>query len=192
MSKSFLLGAICLLWAGFVSAQQQHYFSNENYLNLTPKNTHFVIVADDPALLADAAKEQVKEYKSWPHARHAILSTKRAMRTDEVVASLGFDTDEVQVSPAYALPDGFKLYPTPTIVFKPVDEHELPTIEKVLAAFPIKAKKLRFGTWRFELEDLDQVFAAAQTLQRSGLVAFAHPDFYAPMRRHQDPLYPEQ
>jgi len=171
MSKSFLLGAVCLLWAGFVSAQQPYYyFSNEKNVNLAPTNTHFIVVADDPALLAEVGTDQVKEYQSWPHARHAILSTTRALSTDEVVASLGFDTDEVQVSPAYALADGFKLYPTPTVVFKPVDENDLPAIEKVLANFPIKAKKLRFGTWRFELEDLDRVFSAAQTLQRSGLV----------------------
>lgn len=192
MLKSFLTGAFCLLWVGFAIAQQKHYFSHENKLNLTPTNNHFIIIADDPTVLADVRKDQVKEYQSWPHARHAILSTPHAMNIEEVVANLGFDTDEVQVSPAYTLADGFKLYPTPTVVFKPGDENDLTRIESVLADFPIKTKTLRFGTWRVELKDLDQVFAAAEALWLSGLVAFAHPDFYAPMRRHQDPLYPQQ
>jgi subtilisin family serine protease len=192
MFRFFLAGALCLLCAGCAVAQQQHFYSHEKQINLTASNTDFIVVAANPALLVAARQDNVKQYQRWPHARHAVLSTTRALTPAEVITSLGFDTDDVQVSPAYTLADGFKLYPTATVVFKPGDKNDLPAIERALAGIPVKKKDLRFGTWRYQLEDLNQVFAAASTLRLSGLVEFAQPDFYAALRRYQDPLYPDQ
>ena len=194
MFKVILLEAICLLWAGIAVAQSQHFYADGSPVGLSPVNTSFIVTADSPAPLAIANTKRVKAYQNWPHRPYAIVRSDRAMTTAEVVAALGFDTDEVQISPGYALPDGFVLYPTPRIAVRLGDKHDESAMRQVLSAFDVKSSERRYGTYRIELNKLNDVFAAANALYESGLTEFAHPDFYAPIERHQvsDPLFAQQ
>ena len=194
MLRSILLAAACLLGSTLVIAQSQHYFSGQGRVDLSPTTMHFIVTDDDAATLQSVRIDDVKQYESWPHKPYAVLETSRAMTPDEVVASLGFDTDEVQVSTAFSLADGFVLYPTRNIAFKATSKTDIGNIRQILSQYGVKAMEKKFGTYRVELNDLDRVFAASNALQASGLVDFAHPDFYAPIERFQinDPLFNQQ
>lgn len=194
MLRSLFLAAACLLGTSLAIAQSQHYIADNNRVDLVPTTHQFVITANDAATLQSVRVDDVKEYESWPYKPYAVLETTRAMTTDEVVSSLGFDTDEVQVSTAFALEDGFVIYPTRNIAFKAGDKNDIVAIQQVLGQYGVKSIEKKFGTYRVEMNELAAVFGASNALVASGLVDFAHPDFYAPIERFQinDPLFSEQ
>ena len=110
------------------------------------------------------------------------------------MAELGFSADQVQISPGYALSDGFIIYPTRIIVAQLIDKNDKDAMTNMVRRFGVKSITKKFGTYRIELEDVNQALAAANKLQESGLVHFAQPDFYAPIERQQisDPLFTQQ
>lgn len=198
MLRTLLLGAACcLLWASSVFAQNRaYYWADDSRMDLTPSNTHFIVTADDAATLMSASvkQENVQRYESWAHKPYAVVETATAMTPDQLIVQLGFDTDEVQISTGYALNDGFVIYPTRTIVAQLVDKDDKAAMVRLAERFGIEAMTLKYGTYRIELENVNQALAAANTLQESGLVNFAQPDFYAPIERYQinDPLFSQQ
>ena len=194
MLRSLFLAAACCLWTTLAIAQGQYYFADNERVDVSPTTHQFIVTANDAATLQRVRIDDVKAYESWPHKPYAVLETTRTMTTAEVVQSLGFDTDEVQVSTAFALEDGFVIYPTRNIAFKAGDKNDIVAIQQILGQYGIKSIEKKYGTYRVELNELDQVFAASNALEASGLVDFAHPDFYAPIERFQinDPLFNQQ
>ena len=194
MIRSLLLGAACFLLSTFAVAQTDYYWTTGGKMAVTPSTHHFVVTASEAAVLGTVAATDVKQYQSWPHKPYAVVEMNRAMTTAEVVASLGFDTDEVQVSTAFRLSDGFTLYPTRNLAVQLLNKEDLPLMEQLLAGYGVKQMTKKFGTYRVEMSNLSDVFAAANALQESGLTRFAHPDFYAPVERYQinDPLFDQQ
>ena len=197
MLRNLLLGAACLLWATTLvaqSAQAEYYWTDNGRVALTPSTTHFIVTADDPTVLGTVKPDDIKQYQSWPHKPYAVVEVTSAMTTAEVITSLGFDTDEVQVSPGFAQADGFVMYPTRNVVAKLIDKDDADAAAQLVGRYGVKAMADRFGTFRFEMQQLDRVFAAANALQESGMVLFAMPDFYAPIQRYQiqDPLFSQQ
>ncbi len=161
---------------------------------LTPSQTNFIVTADAATTLTGIKPGNVKKYESWAHKPYAVVETVTAMTPDQLVAKLGFDTDEVQISTGFALEDGFVIYPTRTIVAKLIDKDDEAAMERMAATFGVKAITKKYGTYRIELDNVKQALVAANTLQESGLFHFAHPDFYAPIERFQinDPLFSQQ
>jgi subtilisin family serine protease len=190
-----LLGAICLLWAATISAQTtDYYWADNDRMAITASSTHFIISADDAAILSSAKLENVKRYESWAHKTYAVVELASALSTHQLIVALGFDTDEVQVSPGYALSDGFVVYPTRTVVAKLIDKDDKDAMLELADKYGVKSVEKKFGTYRIEMEQADQVLAAANELHESGLFYFAQPDFYAPIERYQinDPLFSQQ
>ncbi|MEO0731917.1 MAG: S8 family serine peptidase [Bacteroidota bacterium] len=195
MLRNILSGVLCLALSFTATAQTKYYWANGDKVQLTAKTNQFIVTADEAATLVNApAPQNVKRYQRWGLDMHpfSILEVSSTMSEAEVVATLGFDTDEVQVSPGYALSDGFVIYPTRTVLAKLKDKAEVGAMEGLMSQYNVKETKLLYGLYRMELSDLDQVFDASNALMESGLVEFAHPDFYAPIVKHQDPLFPEQ
>ncbi|SEP55884.1 S8 family serine peptidase [Neolewinella agarilytica] len=194
MFQRLLLGALCVLWASLSFAQTKHYYAAGEKVQLTPSSTQFIVTANTASTLATVKRTDVKQYDNWAHKPYAVVEATRSMRADEVANSLGFDTDEVQVSPAYLQADGFALYPTRTVVVKLKDKNDAAAMLQTVAAMGVKTIVKKFGTYRMEMNQLSDVFAAANKLEESGLAIFAQPDFYAPIERFQinDPLFSEQ
>ncbi len=195
MQKTLLLGAICLLWASLATAQtDDYYWADNDRMTLTASSTHFIITADAPTTLTSIKPGNVKRYESWSHKPYAVVESASPTSIHQLIIALGFDTDEVQISPGYALSDGFILYPTRTIVAQLINKEETGAMEDMAKKFGVKSIAKKFGTYRIELKDLDQVLTAANAMQESGLFHFAQPDFYAPIERYQinDPLFSQQ
>ncbi|MFK8165559.1 MAG: S8 family serine peptidase [Lewinella sp.] len=194
MFNKILLGAVCLLWASIAFSQNQYYHTDNSILSLTATTHNYIITANESSTLQRVKMDDVKQYQSWSHKTYAVLEATRAMTTAEVAASLGFDTDEVQISTGYALEDGFVIYPTQEIVVKLGDKNDAPAMQQILARFGVKDMVKKYGTYRVTMNQLDHVFKAANALAESGLAEFAQPDFYAPIQRYQinDPLFSQQ
>ncbi|MEM9258151.1 MAG: S8 family serine peptidase, partial [Bacteroidota bacterium] len=152
------------------------------------------ITADDATTLTSAQPSDLKRYESWPHKPYAVVESATDLTVDQLIVKLGFDTDEVQISPGYSLSDGFIIYPTRTVVAQLIDKNDEAAMGTMAKQFGLKAIDKKFGTYRMELENVNQVLSAANEMQESGLFHFAQPDFYAPIERYQinDPLFGQQ
>ncbi len=194
MKRILLLSFVLFLYASSVVGQTNNYYwADDNRMELTPSKTHFIVTADASSTLT-AVKSKNLRYESWAHKPYAVVQSATDLTIHELVVELGFDTDEVQVSPGYALSDGFVIYPTRTIVAKLINKDDEAAMLNMADRFGVKGTSLKYGTYRIELEDVSQAFAAANALQESGLFHFAQPDFYAPIERYQinDPLFSQQ
>ncbi|MEM7574634.1 MAG: S8 family serine peptidase [Bacteroidota bacterium] len=192
---SSLLGAIALLWASTLTAQTNNYYwADDKQMDLAASSTHFIITADDPSILTTARSGNLEKYESWEHKAYAVAESDRSITAAQLIIELGFDTDEVQISPGYALDDGFVIYPTRTIVAQLIDKDDRDAMVRMTDRYDVKSITERFGTYRIELADVSKSLGAANELQESGLFHFAHPDFYAPIERYQvsDPLFSQQ
>ena len=195
MKKTLLLGAICLLFATISMAQaNDYYWADNNRIALTASGTHFIVTADDATTLTSVDPKNVKRYESWAHKTYAVVESESELSIPQLIVALGFDTDEVQISRGYALSDGFILYPTRTIVAQLIDKDDKEAMIDMANRYGVKTVSKRFGTYRIEMEHVDQVLDAANALNESGLFYFAQPDFYAPIERFQinDPLFSQQ
>ncbi len=195
MFRNLLFGAICFIWGTALTAQTTDYYWVDNdRMELTASSKHFIVTADAATTLTGISPENVKKYESWEHKPYAVVETNNAMSASQLMEELGFDADEVQISTGYALSDGFIIYPTRTIVAKLIAKDDVQVMTEMAERYGVKTITKKFGTYRIELEDVNQAFAAANTLHESGLFEFAQPDFYAPIERFQvnDPLFSQQ
>lgn len=193
MLNRLLYVVLCLGWLLPAQAQDQYYYADDSRIDLSASSTHFIVTADRAGTLVTAQLQDLDGYQSWSHKPYAVYASDRPTTVPEVIATLGFDTDEVQVSPGYAYEDGFVVYPTRTVVARLADKADQLRLRKVLADYGIRQSEEKYGVQRIELDRLDQVFEVANRLQESGAFAFAQPDFYAPVTRYQqDPLFGQQ
>ncbi len=195
MLRTLFFGAICFLWVSILNAQvNDYYWADNERVELTASSTHFIVTADDASTLTSAESEKVKQYENWAHKPYAIVESNNSTTINELMTELGFDLDEVQISSGYALADGFVVYPTRTIVAKLIDKDDNAAIEDLGKRVDVRSITKKFGTYRIELENVNDVLRVANELHESGLFYFAQPDFYAPIERFQvnDPLFSQQ
>lgn len=180
--------------ANAIAQTNDYYWADNDRMELTPSSNHFIITADASTTLTSIKPDNVKQYDSWAHKQYAVVELENATTIHDLIVQLGFDTDEVQISPGYALADGFIMYPTRTIVAQLIDKSNEATMMDMAKRFGVKSMNLKFGTYRIELDDVNDALTAANTLQESGLFHFVQPDFYAPIERYQinDPLFNQQ
>ncbi len=177
-----------------MAQSNDYYWTSNNRITLTASSTHFIVIADAPSTLTSTMRGNMKRYESWAHKPYAIVESDDKISSRRLITKLGFDSGQVKVSPGYALPDGFIIYPTPTIVAQLIDQNNKDAMTNLAMKFGVKNISQKFGTYRIELEDVNQALVAANALQESGLFHFAQPDFYAPIERYQvsDPLFSQQ
>jgi len=195
MLRTLFFGAVCLLWSSLLTAQtSDYYWVDNNRMELTASNTHFIFTADDAATLEGIKSGQLRQYQNWAHKPYAMVEAENEITPEKLMIQLDLDPNEVQISPGYALSDGFIIYPTRTIVAQLYGKDNKAAIENIAKKFGMRSVTKKFGTYRIELDDVNQAISAANALKESGLFSFAQPDFYAPIERYQvnDPLFSQQ
>lgn len=194
MKRFFLLGAICLLGLSFIQAQTKYYWSTEGKISVNASEYNFIVTANEGVSLDRVKLDNVKQYESFAHKNYAVFESVRPLSAEQVAASLGFDTDEVQVSPGFQYDDGFTIYPTRKVVAQLNRKEDLSAMMDIVTQFSVRTITDKNGIFRIELAQLDDAFTLANKLQESGLTNFSHPDFYAPIERYQvnDPLFGQQ
>jgi subtilisin family serine protease/chitodextrinase len=194
MKRLFLLGALCLLGLSFVQAQTQYYWGSEGKLTVTASPYQFIVTANEGVSLDQVRPDDIKQYESFAHKNYAVFESVRPLTADQVATALGFDTDEIQVSPGFKYDDGFTIYPTRKIVAKLNRKEDVGAMMDMVNQYGAKSIVDKNGIFRIELVQLSDAFELSNKLHESGLTAFAHPDFYAPIERYQinDPLFGQQ
>lgn len=167
--------------------QEVSYQAGGERLSLRPDPTSFIVYGDEVQRLGGVAG--VKRLEIFSNKSFAVVAAGRRLASDEVAPLLGLDPTTVQVSPGYRLPDGFMIYPTPTVVFRLRNQGDL---AELIAGIDYTEVKERFGVHRLQLRELSEVFTVAERLYDSGLVDFAQPDFYAKAERYTDPMFGTQ
>jgi len=195
MLRTLLFGAICLLSTTILLSQSNtYYWADDARVEITPSSTHYIVTANSSAQVKYLRSYLLKDYKSWDHKSYAVAETKAETNARDFSDAFGFNPEEVNVSPGYALSDGFIIYPTRTVVVNLIDKNDKDALIKLANKFDVKSVTKKFGTYRIELKDANQAIEAANTLMESGLCTFSQPDFYAPIERYQinDPLFGQQ
>ena len=197
MKRTKLFWLACFL-AFFTSlkAQNAYYYSDNGKLSLTQSPQHFIISTyDGTALqkLQSTKSSLVKNVEAFSHKGFAIIETATPVpQPESMLTALGIKSRVRSVSAGYAYEDGFVIYPTHHVVFRPRAKGDFNGINQILSRFGIKDFDEQYGVFRVEIEDLSQCFAVANALYQSGLTQFAQPDFYAPAQRNADPLFSQQ
>ncbi|MEM8906570.1 MAG: S8 family serine peptidase [Bacteroidota bacterium] len=196
MLRTLLLGTFCFLWTSFLMAQTtDYYWADNNRIAIVASNTHFIVTADAASTLTRVKpSSDVKQYESWAHKPYAIVESNGGTSVNQLLTELGLSPDQANISPGYALSDGFIIYPTRTIVAKLIDKDDKDAMTNMVDRFGVHAITEKYGTYRIELKNVNQALRAANAMQESGLFYFAQPDFYAPIERYQisDPLFSQQ
>ncbi len=195
MFRKLFMGALCFLWASLSIAQtNDYYWADDEKKDLVASKTQFIITSDQSSELSNAKAENIKNYEAWSHKPYAVATTTTATTSRALIEKLGLDPSKVQVSPGYALSDGFVIYPTQTIVAKLIRKEDNVKMLDLARRYGFKSISKKFGTYRIVLSDVNDALRAANALQESGMFHFAHPDFYAPIERYQinDPLFSQQ
>ncbi len=194
MYKSLLLGVLCLFFSSILFSQSAYYWTDGSRIMLTESTTHFILTANNPSELQNVNTSNLSSYNSWEHKTYAAAESKSPTTSADLLTSLELDSKTVTISPAYALSDGFILYPTDVVVAQLKDKNNVSDMTDIIRKYGVKNISKKFGTYRLKLEDVNSALDVANALQESGLVTFAIPDFYAPIERYQvnDPLFNQQ
>jgi subtilisin family serine protease len=201
-TKTLVLLAF-LIFGGtaFLHAQSAYYWSDGKQIDLFDDRTSILVHFEGlmtEAALTDLLKGQsdVKSVDFFPDRNRAVVhfSNVQMGSAAEILERLGLDEQPIRSAHfGYNLDDGFQLWLTHHIVFRMKPGLDWFLLTPYMDMDQVRFYDEAYGNIRFELDDVDQVLALANTIQASGLVEFCHPDFYARVTHYQnDPLYPQQ
>lgn len=177
------------------TAQDEYYYSDTK-LNLA-KDLHSYIIhttSGDAVHSITANKiAGLEQVESYPHKSYAVLHFAEPITDAKTLSSaLGLRDELRDISPGYTFDDGYTIYPTHTVVYRPKRKSDLPAIQALVSSLDVVNTTEKFGTFRVEIKNVADAFHISNTIYESGLVAFAHPDFYSPKKSQADPLFNQQ
>ncbi len=199
-----LVGTAMIFLAAMLSftlfAQSNYYWSDGQKHQLTPDYENYILFGDEAAMTSlEALKTSlvsdpaIQDLVTFRTKGFGIVRLRSSIPSDKIISTLKLSNNEgVQIAPAVLLKDGFRMWPTPKVVYKLKKETDLFEIEAILKKYKSYAVPGLNAVYRTRGNTLQDVYALSNALYESGLVEFAHPDFYAPPTLYNDPLYPEQ
>jgi len=178
-------------------AQSNYYYGSDGPIQLTEDPSSYVIVTSSEDVLEKVSNRKsfagMKSVEAFPYQRFAIVTPENAKaKTQDIVASLGLERDRVSIAPSLLLNDGFRVYLTPRIVFKPRTSSDMKVIMDKLNSFSYEGIEEVNGKYRVTLNDVNDALAVSNAIYETNLTQFSHPDFYAELTHHNDPLFDEQ
>ena len=201
LSKLLVLLALLVSWtATFTHAQSAYYWSDGKQHPLFEDRTSVMIHFDGQVnptvldqLLKASSSVQSADYFTIRNRAVVHFKTPQAGTINEVMARLGLDSYPVRSAHfGYTLDDGFQMWLTHQVVLRMKPGLDWFMLTPFLSGDQLRFFDEAYGNVRFEADDINQVVGLANAIQTSGMVEYCHPDFYAPITRFQDPLYPEQ
>lgn len=198
MKKLFLTLTVLAIIGTSLAAQGKFYYSDNGKISVKEDASTFIIhtTSEEPLKNLDTDRKfaGIEKVEAFSHKKYAIVQSKAGSNiTKSNVANLiGLDNGVRDISAGLRLDDGFTIYPTHKIVFKPKSKNNIEAVNQVLSSFEKANTEIQYGIYRIELIHADDALAAANAIYESGLVEFAHPDFYAPKQHNNDPLFNQQ
>ncbi|HKL03609.1 MAG TPA: hypothetical protein VJ911_08035, partial [Cryomorphaceae bacterium] len=198
MKRILLLtaGVMCCLATAF---SQSYFYDYERPIPIEKDLTTIVLHFEDEVSFESftsrnhSAFRSIKEIEKY---RMAVIEVSGNTNPNFTVAS--FPTlENIEIkdeSFAIRLSDGFKLWLGYEILFEPKDNVDLYNSELANDMFFHNAKIStdRFGLQRITVDEPEASLTLANKLVESGLVNWAHPNFYANHTKFDDPLYSNQ
>ena len=202
LSKTLVLFAFFLAWtASQTFAQSTYYWSEGRKIPIQTDRTT-VMVHFDGQVTADALTNQLKTQSGIKSVDYFTIRNQAVIHFNapqsgsatELAGRLGLQTFQVRSAHyGLALEDGgFQMWLTHQIVLRMKPGLDWFMLGQYVDEENVRFYDEAFGNIRFEVDDIDQLVDLANTIQNSGMVEYCHPDFYAPVTRFQDPLYPDQ
>jgi subtilisin family serine protease len=198
-TNMLVLLACLASWTG-LQAQNTHYWSDGILHPLFEDRSSVMIHFSEPVAqeaFVEALRTQpgVESADFFSIRNRAVVRfhAQQAGQAADLLSRLGLQDFPVRsIHYGLALEDDFRMWLTHNIVFK-----MKPGVDWFLLMPYMNGAASRFfdeayGNIRMELDDLGKVVAVANAIEKSGLVEFCHPDFYAPITHYSDPLYPQQ
>ncbi|MCB9283128.1 MAG: S8 family serine peptidase [Lewinellaceae bacterium] len=199
--KLLVLLALLVSWtATSTHAQSDYYWSDGKQHPLFEDRTSVMVHFDGQVnptaldnLLKASSKVESADYFAIRNRAVIHFKSPQTGTVKEVMARLGLDDFPVRSAHfGYTLDDGFQMWLTHQVVLRMKPGLDWFMLTPYLSDDQMRFYDEAYGNVRFEIEDVNQVIAMANAIQNSGMVEYCHPDFYAPITRFQDPLYPDQ
>ena len=194
------LFTICLLLfcMSYIALAQSYYYGDDSKIALEVNQKSYIVFTHSEQSLELLARSPkfipgVQSLEIYPHKKYAVIQTQDGLaQAADAISMLGLEYDAIDAAPAMVLDDGFIMYPTHTVVYKPTRSDALQEIQTILDKAPHASVIERYGVYRVSFKSIIDVLPIANELYESGLVEFSHPDFYAELTHYSDPLYPDQ
>ena len=203
MRVMYLWWAILLMGfaPGILSAQSaSYYWSDGEQIPITQDQHTAIIHLKEGALNSTITRSltthpSVASIEVHQNDQRLVAKFKetRSELPAELVRSLGLNPAVVRsISYGLALEDGFNIWLTHELVLQFKSGHELADIQALMSSYGAEYLRTDFETVVIDVQDIDQVLPLANAIRESGVVKFAHPDFYAKLTRFTDPLFGDQ
>ena len=161
---------------------QHHLNENTSSLILHVKNSQTLHQLEARAFIPG-----IERVMAFNHKLFAVVQINSDLISKTTfLEQTGIDASEVRsISNGYSLNDGFTTWPTHQVIFKLKNRENLQVVNEILAEYGANYQPSYSEVMIVDIKDVDRVFEL-------GLTSFSHPDFYAPITRSSDPLYPDQ
>lgn len=202
---SFCLVASNTLYAQTANPPQTgfHYIAEGQPVALSPDASHLALHAHDGqlGLLQQSlqAAAGVADVEVHPHHNRILVELAAPLAGEPIPAALawaqaqGFPASVLRSAvPAFVTENGDMLWLTHDVVLQPKAGVVSGSLQPLLDRYGAQFSRNRFGTLVAEVDNPVQGLALGNALENSGLVRFAHTDFYARIERHDDPLFGDQ
>ena len=179
-------------------AQDQFYYTDGIKYDLTMDKNSMIIHTDDLSILQNIRDLDedinVVQADAFDHKGFGVIQLIKPIRSSSDILELinATESDIRSVSSGFQFEDGYTMWPTHRIAFKLRDRSYQNIVDEMIALYKGNYTQARNSTMIVEIPDIKEVFELSALMVESGLVEFAHPDFYAPIEHHNDPLYPQQ
>ena len=182
------------------TAQTNYYWSDNEKINLTEDYSSIIVHLKSTASVNTAANRLSTENKlesiEIHEAKNSMILTLKegSSRTpNQWRSAIGIDEKDIRsISPAFRLDDGFPLWNTHKVILKMKRGNSINLLEEYLSKYNAWVREEQFGNILVETDQIDQILKLSNEIRESGLVEYAHPDFYARVTQFSDPLYPYQ
>jgi subtilisin family serine protease len=194
-----VLLVLCATGSLTLSAQSPYYIADGARVPLEPDPASLAlhVAPGELAYVAQTveARADVASVERHPYHDRLIVRLDAALtgEASDWAAQLGLAPGALRSAVnGFTTPGGAELWLTHDVVFQPRAGVVSGSLQPLLDRYGARLSRNRFGTLVAEVSDPMQGLELGNALEASGLVRFAHTDFYAPIERHDDPLYPEQ
>ncbi|MFK7797878.1 MAG: S8 family serine peptidase, partial [Aureispira sp.] len=200
----FTLCTLVLLFTttlAFAQSTTTYYWSDNQKISINTDRSSLILQFNDGYDVAKYLKANttsLKDLEIHSIQGRAVLTFNNTVQGTALEVAKTFVSNAAALKSAsfgYQLNDGFQVWPTHHVVLELRKDKTMADLSAVMTESKASFARAKYGRILLDVEDINQVLPLANQLRESGLVTWAHPDFYAKVQHHltpSDPLYSNQ
>ncbi len=200
----FTLCTLVLLFSTslvFAQGTASYYWSDNQKISINTDRSSLILQFNDGYEVAKHLKANatsLKDLEIHSIQGRAVLKFNNNLQGEALEVAQTFVSNPAALKSAsfgYQLNDGFQIWPTHHVVLQLRKDKTIADLSALMTESKASFARAKYGRILLEVEDINQVLPLANQLRESGLVTWAHPDFYAKVQHHltpSDPLYGNQ